>query len=231
MLAPSTGCETPTVTNDRLQGWVGPRTALRAPGPGLEGSRCRVPPRARRGADADLLGAGVRLEQLHRHRHRPGGDHSAGHHARPGPGQHQAALQGPQLCNHPLRGKRRRGRLDGRPRAAPVWSEPRSRAAGGTRSHPVPSDRYQVAQKLHACTEDCGEQTNQRARDLPDLLLIDRLAINDTDLPTIRAACVEIFTGRAKHPWPPVMTAWPTGQKSGPPFRPTKSSGSISTTP
>ena len=69
--------------------------------------------------------------------------------------------------------------------------------------------RYQVAQKLHACTEDCGEQTNQRARDLPDLLLIDRLAINDTDLPTIRAACVEIFTGRAKHPWPPVMTAWP----------------------
>ena len=69
--------------------------------------------------------------------------------------------------------------------------------------------RYQVAQKLHACTEDCGEQTNQRARDLPDLLLIERLAITEADLPAVRAACVEIFTGRAKHPWPPAITAWP----------------------
>ena len=69
--------------------------------------------------------------------------------------------------------------------------------------------RYQIAQKLHACTEDCGEQTNQRARDLPDLLLIERLAITKADLPAIRVACMEIFIGRAKQAWPPVITAWP----------------------
>ena len=40
--------------------------------------------------------------------------------------------------------------------------------------------RYQVAQKLHACTEDTGEERpNQRARDLADILLIEELALDD----------------------------------------------------
>lgn len=70
--------------------------------------------------------------------------------------------------------------------------------------------RYQIAQKLHACTEDYGEeQPNQRAHDLADLLLIEELAIEDGHLDGIREACVEIFAGRAKHDWPPVITIWP----------------------
>ncbi len=69
--------------------------------------------------------------------------------------------------------------------------------------------RYQIAQKLHACTEDVGEPVNQRVRDLHDLLLIEELAVEADDYPAIRDACVEIFEGRRKHPWPPATTAWP----------------------
>lgn len=79
----------------------------------------------------------------------------------------------------------------------------------GPESIPVLPIRYQIAQKLHACTEDCGEPANQRARDLADLLLIEELAVAEEDLPGIRAACVEIFDGRAKHTWPPTITVWP----------------------
>jgi hypothetical protein len=68
---------------------------------------------------------------------------------------------------------------------------------------------YQIAQKLHACTEDvAGEIANQRVHDLHDLLLIEQLAVTEEDLPAIKAACVEIFDGRAKHPWPPKVTIW-----------------------
>jgi hypothetical protein len=69
--------------------------------------------------------------------------------------------------------------------------------------------RYQIAQKLHACTEDVGEPPNQRVRDLYDILLIEELAIEAGDYPAIREACVEIFEGRHKHHWPPTITAWP----------------------
>ena len=70
--------------------------------------------------------------------------------------------------------------------------------------------RYQVAQKLHACTEDVGEESpNQRARDLADILLIEELALNDDQMSGLRDACVEIFGLRGKHPWPPVVVAWP----------------------
>ncbi len=69
--------------------------------------------------------------------------------------------------------------------------------------------RYQIAQKLHACTEDCGDPANQRVRDLADLLLIKELAVADKDLPAVHAACTEIFHGRNKHPWPPAVTLWP----------------------
>jgi hypothetical protein len=67
-----------------------------------------------------------------------------------------------------------------------------------------------VAQKLHACTEDLGEERpNQRARDLADILLIEELALGDEQMSGLRDACVEIFELRGKHPWPPTVVAWP----------------------
>ena len=70
--------------------------------------------------------------------------------------------------------------------------------------------RYQVAQKLHACTEDTGEEhPNQRARDLADILLIEELALDGAQMPGLREACVEIFGLRGKHLWPPTVVVWP----------------------
>ncbi len=68
--------------------------------------------------------------------------------------------------------------------------------------------RYQIAQKLHACTEDVGEPPNQRVRDLHDILLIEELAVEPDDHPAIREACIETFNGRNRHAWPPEITAW-----------------------
>jgi hypothetical protein len=80
----------------------------------------------------------------------------------------------------------------------------------GAESIPFLPIRYQVAQKLHACTEDVGEERpNQRARDLADILLIEELALDDDQVSGLRDACVEIFELRGKHPWPPTVVAWP----------------------
>lgn len=72
--------------------------------------------------------------------------------------------------------------------------------------------RYQVAQKLHACTEQFADGAdNDRFRDLIDLLLMRDL-VTDGELPRVRAACVEIFELRARHAWPPTVTvfaSWP----------------------
>jgi hypothetical protein len=70
------------------------------------------------------------------------------------------------------------------------------------------SIRYQAAQKLHACTHvrDDG-QPNDRFRDVIDLLLLRDL-VHETQLAAIREACVEIFTLRNEHPWPPTVTVW-----------------------
>jgi Nucleotidyl transferase AbiEii toxin, Type IV TA system len=67
------------------------------------------------------------------------------------------------------------------------------------------SIRYQIAQKLHACTEvfPLGRE-NDRFRDLIDLLLLRAL---DPDLTAIRHACDDIFASRAKHAWPPTLDA------------------------
>ena len=65
--------------------------------------------------------------------------------------------------------------------------------------------RYQIAQKLHACTEVFPTgRPNDRFRDLIDLLLLRAL---DPDLTAIRQACTDIFTARQKHAWPPDLTA------------------------
>jgi hypothetical protein len=69
--------------------------------------------------------------------------------------------------------------------------------------------RYQIAQKIHACTEVYADgRENDRFRDLIDLLL--RALVANADLPAVREACVEIFALRAKHPWPAQVTVYPS---------------------
>jgi hypothetical protein len=63
--------------------------------------------------------------------------------------------------------------------------------------------RYQVAQKLHAVTEQPEGRTNHRFWDLIDLQLQRELL--GGDLVRVREACVEIFSGRDLHPWPPEL--------------------------
>jgi hypothetical protein len=72
------------------------------------------------------------------------------------------------------------------------------------------SVRFQIAQKLHACTEVYSDgRENDRFRDLIDLHLLRDL-LDDEALPAVRDACVEIFDSRAKHAWPPTVTIWPS---------------------
>jgi Nucleotidyl transferase AbiEii toxin, Type IV TA system len=70
--------------------------------------------------------------------------------------------------------------------------------------------RYQIAQKLHACTERFeGGKENDRSRDLIDLILLRDLV---EDLAAVREACVKTFERRGKHDWPPELTieaSWP----------------------
>ncbi len=73
---------------------------------------------------------------------------------------------------------------------------------------PCVSVRYQIAQKLHACTEVPSEgRNNDRFRDLIDLLLLEEL-IEPGGWTGLRAACEEIFELRSMHPWPPVVTVF-----------------------
>lgn len=68
--------------------------------------------------------------------------------------------------------------------------------------------RYQVAQKLHACTEIFNEgRENDRFRDVMDILLLEEL-LHDVGMARVREACVEIFDLRDKHAWPPVLTVY-----------------------
>jgi hypothetical protein len=70
--------------------------------------------------------------------------------------------------------------------------------------------RYQIAQKIHACTDPLdGTRDNDRARDLVDLQLLALLP-DQTQLEPIRVACTEIFTGRQRHTWPPEVRIWPS---------------------
>jgi hypothetical protein len=78
---------------------------------------------------------------------------------------------------------------------------------------------YQVAQKLHACTDpdDPPEFVNDRVRDIVDLLLIrDAFYPEASDLKSVCAACEDVFASRVdeaeqlghepRH-WPPVVVA------------------------
>jgi len=60
---------------------------------------------------------------------------------------------------------------------------------------------YQVAQKLHACTDphDPPELVNERVRDVTDLHLIRRqLYPGGQDLAELRVACVDLFEARRR---------------------------------
>lgn len=63
--------------------------------------------------------------------------------------------------------------------------------------------RYQVAQKIHAVTEQPDGRTNHRYWDLIDLQLQRELLGND--LVRVRQACVKTFAGRDLHSWPPEL--------------------------
>lgn len=77
---------------------------------------------------------------------------------------------------------------------------------------PCVAIRWQIAQKLHACTEvPTRDRVNDRFRDFIDLLLLWGL-VPDDERPAVREACQEIFALRAAHPWPPRVTVfdgWP----------------------
>jgi hypothetical protein len=74
----------------------------------------------------------------------------------------------------------------------------------GPEAVPCVSVRWQLAQKLHACTEPQrpGNPPNDWYRDLIDILLLWDLV---EDSAPVRAACVGIFQRRQRHPWPPTV--------------------------
>lgn len=81
---------------------------------------------------------------------------------------------------------------------------------------PCVAVRWQIAQKLHACTETLQDRENDRFRDLLDLQLLRDLVADD-EWVGVRAACVEVFEGRAKHEWPPDVTvygSWDAGYRN-----------------
>ncbi len=74
--------------------------------------------------------------------------------------------------------------------------------------------RYQIAQKLHACTEPpTGDHPNTRVRDLYDILLIAEL-VELEEYPALSAACREIFELRGRHTWPPVLSEQPSWRET-----------------
>jgi hypothetical protein len=66
--------------------------------------------------------------------------------------------------------------------------------------------RFQIAQKLHACTERFPDRENERVHDLVDLQLMEELI---EDYSRVKAACIEIFNLRGTHAWPPTLTVEP----------------------
>lgn len=76
---------------------------------------------------------------------------------------------------------------------------------------------WQIAQKLHACTEPAsGLRVNDRAHDLVDIQLLEALLPEDLLVAT-RRACLAVFAARGKQPWPPDVTPqphWPSIYRS-----------------
>ena len=90
----------------------------------------------------------------------------------------------------------------------------------GIDAPPIPclSIAYQMAQKIHACTDpyagDEGRE-NDRVRDLVDLWLLESL-LDFSQLVDVRDAAVETFARRAKHSWPPKVVITDTWRRDYP---------------
>lgn len=71
-------------------------------------------------------------------------------------------------------------------------------------SIPCLSIPVQMAQKLHACTDqyDGEGRENDRVRDLADLWLLESL-LPEGGLAEVRAAAIDTFERRGKHAWQP----------------------------
>lgn len=67
---------------------------------------------------------------------------------------------------------------------------------------------YQIAQKLHACTEVPAEGANPRVHDIYDVLLLADIA-EEHGLHLTRVACEDTFAHRGRHSWPPILPDWP----------------------
>lgn len=76
----------------------------------------------------------------------------------------------------------------------------------------VLSVHYQIAQKLHACTEVPAEGSNPRVHDIYDILLLAG-TVENGGLAQTRSACEDTFTHRGRHPWPPTVPAWEDWQQ------------------
>jgi len=64
--------------------------------------------------------------------------------------------------------------------------------------------RYQIAQKIHAVTEEPADgRPNLRHWDLIDLILLR--ALLEEDIWRVREACVRTFEDRGTHAWPPTL--------------------------
>ena len=73
------------------------------------------------------------------------------------------------------------------------------------------SIRYQIAQKLHACTAPPpeGRDENLRFHDLIDLILLRGLVADD-GWPAVRDACLDTFQTRGMHSWPSELIVYPS---------------------
>ena len=71
----------------------------------------------------------------------------------------------------------------------------------------VLSVHYQIAQKLHACTEVPAQGSNPRVHDIYDILLLAGI-VENARLAQTRAACEDTFAHRSKHAWPPALPVW-----------------------
>lgn len=81
---------------------------------------------------------------------------------------------------------------------------------------PCVAVRWQIAQKLHACTEVPTVGQNDRFRDLIDLQLLAGL-VDERRWADVRAACIAVFEGRAKHAWPRALAIpehWHAGYRA-----------------
>lgn len=71
--------------------------------------------------------------------------------------------------------------------------------------------RYQIAQKLHACTAPPleGRDENLRFHDTIDLILLGGLVADD-GWQAVRDACLDTFQIRGTHAWPPELVVYPS---------------------